>query len=178
MELTESLSAGVRRDTRQQSCMGRGPPAEMERGPPPRQATKRRRKTFAETHAHWVCVKVSLCAGSSHPLPDDWQPSSAGIINERIARLNGHNLFGVDGICIFGRIHQDDSMLVLLTSSTGTMCRFEQQDKVHSWLNHALEYKCTASWPSHEAVSGLLQPAHPRVVVGDIDGRVLNVVDS
>jgi len=34
VEPTESLSAGVRREPRQQSCMGRGPPAQAGRGPP------------------------------------------------------------------------------------------------------------------------------------------------
>ncbi len=34
VEPTESLSAGVRPEPRQQSCMGRGPPAQAGRGPP------------------------------------------------------------------------------------------------------------------------------------------------
>ncbi len=67
---------------------------------PSQGSTKRRSKTFAQTHTHWVCVRVSR--DDSH-LSDNWQLSAAGIINERLAQLNAHSLFGVDGICIFGR---------------------------------------------------------------------------
>ncbi len=149
-----------------------------DRHAPSGRSTKRRSKTKAQRHAHWVCVRVSRLADASHLSSDNWQPSVAGIITDRLAQPNGRSLYGVDGICIFGRTaaaysaDQDDSMLVLLTSSTGTMSRYDQQVKVHSWLNHATVYTCTAFWPSQEAVSGLLQLDHPerRQILGGLNG--------